>query len=160
MLHGQPHLVQCHHHPSVHCLPFITLLIIRDTVAPLFLLQHLRSPTCMPRPSFMDILLERQLQPLLIHVSCFSHGRLVLVWMASTTMCCYFKTSLVKRNWRISNLWNFSTFTLLPPLWNIIILRFPWCTLEHSSYSKNLWKYKNNYDILKIYMIIKHVVTK
>jgi hypothetical protein len=30
---------------------------------------------------------------------------------------------------------------------HIRILRFPCCTFDHSSYSKNLWKCKNNYDI-------------
>jgi hypothetical protein len=33
-------------------------------------------------------------------------------------------------------------------------------TFNHLSYSKNLWKYKNNYGILKIYIMIKHVITK
>jgi hypothetical protein len=31
---------------------------------------------------------------------------------------------------------------------------------DHSSYSKYLWKCKNNYDILKIYIMIKHVIVK
>jgi hypothetical protein len=33
-------------------------------------------------------------------------------------------------------------------------------TSDHSSYSKYLRKYKNNYDILKIHTMIKHVITK
>jgi hypothetical protein len=32
-------------------------------------------------------------------------------------------------------------------------------TFDHSFYSKNLYN-KNNYDILKIYMMIKHVIAK
>jgi hypothetical protein len=39
---------------------------------------------------------------------------------------------------------------LLPPSLNISILRFLCCTFDHSFYSKNLWKCRNNYDILKI----------
>jgi hypothetical protein len=54
---------------------------------------------------------------------------------------------------------------ILPPSLNtslnVIILRFPWCTFDHSSYSKKkLYKCKNNYDILKIYTMIKYVITK
>ena len=49
---------------------------------------------------------------------------------------------------------------LLPPSQNITICWLLLITFDHSSYLKNLWKYKNNYDILKIYTMIKHVITK
>jgi hypothetical protein len=33
-------------------------------------------------------------------------------------------------------------------------------TFDNSSYSKKLWKCRNNYDILKTYIMIKHVIVK
>jgi hypothetical protein len=33
-------------------------------------------------------------------------------------------------------------------------------TFDHLSYSKNLWKCSNNYNILKIYIMIKYLIVK
>jgi hypothetical protein len=49
---------------------------------------------------------------------------------------------------------------ILPPSQNIYIFWLLQITFDHSSYSKKLWKCKNNYDILKIYIMIKHVTVK
>jgi hypothetical protein len=51
-------------------------------------------------------------------------------------------------------------FFLLPPSQNIRTCWLLLVTFDCSSYSKNLWKYENNCDILKIYMMKKYVVTK
>jgi hypothetical protein len=52
------------------------------------------------------------------------------------------------------------TCNVHPPSQNICtfwLLRF---IFDHSSYLKNLWKCKNNYDILEIHMMINHVIAK
>jgi hypothetical protein len=45
-----------------------------------------------------------------------------------------------------------------PPSQNICTFWLLQVTFDHSSYLKYLWKYKNNYDILKIYTMIKYVI--
>jgi hypothetical protein len=47
-----------------------------------------------------------------------------------------------------------------PPSQNICTFWLLQSTFDHSSYSKSLCKCKNNYDILKIYMMIKYVIAK
>jgi hypothetical protein len=49
---------------------------------------------------------------------------------------------------------------ILSPSQNFYTLWLLQITFDHSSYSINLWKCKRNYDILKIYIMIKHVIVK
>jgi hypothetical protein len=51
----------------------------------------------------------------------------------------------------------YAIYSLNPKIFATLTLQI---TFDHSSYSKYLRKYKNNYDILKIYTMIKHVITK
>jgi hypothetical protein len=47
-----------------------------------------------------------------------------------------------------------------PPSQNICTFWHLQSTFDHPSYWKSLCKCKNNYDILKIYMMIKYVIAK